>query len=246
MRPYGQYCPMAHALDVIGDRWTLLIIRDLMTGTKHFNDLERGLPGISRALLSRRLRQLQQAGLVEKYSGSTTTEYHLTQAGKDLKKVITALIEWGAMWSFDEPRPDELNPTLLLWWMHNRINVDKLPQNRVTIEFNFYGAVGGVYWLVLTRKGASVCLKPPGFEIDVIVQADIAAFYQLWLGRISYTEALNEFGIRVDGLPKLVRTFPDWFAWSVTAPAVQAARSKPTTPYSPSGKRTASIWIGER
>jgi DNA-binding HxlR family transcriptional regulator len=236
MRLYGQYCPIAHALDVLGDRWTLLIIRDLLTGTKHFNNLERGLPGISRALLSRRLRLLQQAGIVEKYqkgSGANTTEYHLTEAGKDLKNVITALIEWGAMWAFDDPRPEELDPALLLWWMHDRINTENLTQDRVVIEFNFYGAASGIYWLVLTPDEASVCLKPPGFEIDVVVHADIATFYQLWLGRINYAEALNDFGIQVDGLPKLVHAFPDWFAWSITAPAVHAAKTKRAAVLSP-------------
>ncbi|MCA9909974.1 MAG: winged helix-turn-helix transcriptional regulator, partial [Anaerolineae bacterium] len=183
----------------------------------------------SRSLLSRRLRMLQQAGLLEKYqreSGPNTTEYHLTEAGQALKQVVTALIDWGALWAFDDPQPDELDATLLMWWMHDRMNVENLPQERVVIEFNFQGATGGMYWLVVTPEETSVCLKPPGFEIDVVVRADIAVFYKLWLGRISYAEALNDHDMQLDGLPKLVDAFPDWFAWSVTAPAVRAARAQ--------------------
>jgi DNA-binding HxlR family transcriptional regulator len=117
MSKYGQYCPMAKALDIIGDRWTLLIIRDMLAGMKHFNDLERGLPGISRALLTTRLRQLQQAGLIEKHhndSGRRTTEYHLTKAGAELVDVIIDLVVWGSKWAFGDPTPEDLDPVLLM------------------------------------------------------------------------------------------------------------------------------------
>jgi hypothetical protein len=172
---------------------------------------------------------LQRAGLVEKRhndSGPNTTEYHLTQAGLEVKPVVGALIEWGAMWAFAEPTPDELDPTLLLWWMHDRVNSEKLPQERVVIEFNFYGAAEGLYWLVITCDKTSVCLKPPGFDIDIIVRSDIAVFYKLWLGRISYIEAISDDGVVMDGPPHLIQAFPEWFAWSLTAPAVRQARSR--------------------
>src|SRR5215203_3025233 len=117
MSKYGQYCPVAQSLELIGDRWTLLIIRDMLTGTTHFNDLERGLPGISRALLSKRLRQLELSGVIEKRlnsSGRERTEYHLTQAGNELQAVIGALLTWGATWAFGDPSPEQLNSVLLM------------------------------------------------------------------------------------------------------------------------------------
>src|SRR5688572_28386605 len=126
MSKYGQYCPVAKALEILGERWTLLIVRDLLIGTRHFNELERGLPGISRALLSSRLRQLQQAGVIEKRlteSGRKTTEYQLTQAGYEVVNVLESLMTWGTMWAFGEPTPEELDPVLLMWWMRKRINV---------------------------------------------------------------------------------------------------------------------------
>ena len=229
MSKYGQYCPVAQALETIGDRWTLLIIRDLLTGTTQFNDLDRGLPEISRGLLAKRLRQLQEAGIIEKRfnpSGRKTTEYRLTQAGRELQEVINSLMVWGATWAFGDPSPEQLDPLLLLWWMHNRVNVDQLPEARVVVQFDFRGAKVATYWLVLTVEDVTVCLTDPGYEIDVLVTADLATFFKLWLGRINYGEAIHDYGISVEGLPRLVRAFPNWFAWSLAADTVRAARAK--------------------
>jgi DNA-binding HxlR family transcriptional regulator len=229
MHQYGQYCPIAQALEIIGDRWTLLIIRDLLTGTRHFNDLERGLPGISRGLLADRLRRLQQMGIVEKHEiskGRKTTEYLLTQAGKELQAVMDSLLDWGAAWAFDDPRPDELDPVLLMWWMRRRVCTEQLPEERVVVQFDFFHQKLESYWLVMDAEDVSVCLTYPGFEIDVLVTADLAAYYQLWLGRISYEEALTQYDVRVDGLPALVRDFPNWFAWSPAATTVRAVQAR--------------------
>lgn len=228
MSKYGQYCPIAQALEIVGERWTLLIIRDMLLGATHFNDLERGLPGISRGLLAARLRQLQDAGIIEKQvndTGRQTTAYHLTPAGKALKPVIDALLVWGAEWAFGDPSEEELDPVLLMWWMRNRIRSDALPENRVVVQFEFHGAKNGTFWLLLTRADVSVCLTNPGYEIDVLVNADLAAFYKLWLGRITYREAL-ESGVHIEGVPRLTRAFPRWFAWSAAADTVRAAVAK--------------------
>lgn len=227
MYKYGQYCPVAQALELIGDRWTLLIIRDMLTGTTHFNDLIRGLPGISRALLAKRLKQLEDAGIVEKRvhdSGRQTTAYHLTQSGQALNGVITSLMLWGADWAFDEPSMEQLDPLLMLWWIHNRVRTENLPPERVTIQFDFYGAKTETYWLVLSTKDATICVTDPGYEINVLVTADLATFFKVWLGRIDYSEAVDNADVLVEGIPRLARSFPDWFAWSPASPAVRAAR----------------------
>ena len=220
MPKYGQYCPVAKALDILGDRWTLLIIRDMLTGTRHFNGLERGLPRISRALLASRLRQLQRAGVIEKRlngSGRKTTEYELTQAGQELFHVIMSLRAWGETWAFGDPTPEELDPILLMWWLHNRVNVGQLPDHRVVVQFDFHGAVTVTFWLILTKDDVSLCLTDPGFEINVLVTAELAAFFKLWGGRISYHEALNKYDVSVEGVPSLVRTFPQRFGWSAVS-----------------------------
>jgi DNA-binding HxlR family transcriptional regulator len=227
MSKYGQYCPIAQALEILGDRWTLLIVRDMLTGTTHFNDLERGLPGISRALLAQRLRQLHEAGIIEKQvnrAGRKTTQYHLTQAGLELQGVINSLLTWGASWAFGDPSPEELDPVLLMWWMRNRVNLDQLPEQRVVVQYDFRGQRFGTFWLVLMPTDVMLCLTDPGYEIDVWVTADLAAFFKLWLGRISYSQAIHDYGVTVEGLPRLVRAFPSWFSWSAAAPAVRAAQ----------------------
>lgn len=182
MYHYGQYCPVAKAVEILGDRWTLLIVRDMLSGTCHFNELARGLPGISRALLSERLDRLQRVGLVEKQEvsqGRHTTSYQLTQAGRELSAVIESLLQWGARWAFEEPQREELDPILLMWWMRNSVRVQALPEERLVVQMHFTGAVDATHWLVLKPEDVSVCITHPGFDIDVWVTADISTFYQV-------------------------------------------------------------------
>ncbi len=227
MYKYGQYCPIAKATEILGDRWTLLIVRDMLTGTCHFNDFERGLPGISRGLLADRLRRLVQVGIVEKLereNGRNRTQYQLTKAGEELYPVIDSLLNWGAKWAFGEPEQNDLDPILLLWWMRDRVRVDQLPEQRVVVQFDFKGAVKETDWLVLQKEDVSVCLSHPGFEIDVLVTADIATLFKVWLGRMDFSEALQQQQIEIDAIPVLAHAFPDWFAYSYAVPAVRAVR----------------------
>jgi DNA-binding HxlR family transcriptional regulator len=220
---YGQYCPVAKSLEILGDRWTLLIVRDLLTGTRHFNSLERGLPGISRALLSNRLRLLQSAGIVEKQvneTGRQTTEYQLTQAGLELYTVIMSLWAWGEKWAFGEPTLEELDPVLLMWWLRNRVDRSQLPDYRVVIEFDFKGPRPVSFWLILTGEDVSLCLTDPGYEVNLLVTANLAVFFKLWAGRIGYQEALKSYGVNVEGLHDLTRAFPNWFGWGSVRPGL--------------------------
>ncbi len=222
---YGQYCPVAMAVEILGDRWTLLIVRDLLTGTRHFNDLERGLPGISRGLLADRLRRLERAGVVVKETGRDgrrTTAYHLTQAGQELEAVVGALLVWGVRWAFGEPRPEDLDPLLLLWWMRDRVHRERLPEGRVVVQFDFTGAAEARYWLVLAREDISVCLTHPGFAVDVLVTADLATYFKIWLGRARIEDAQREGTVQIEAIPRLARAFPRWFAYSAAALAVRA------------------------
>lgn len=226
MYKYGQYCPIAKAVEILGDRWTLLIVRDLLTGTCHFNDLERGLPGISRGLLADRLRRLERLALVEKVelkNGRQRTAYYPTKAGRELKSVINELLVWGARWAFEEPEEQDLDPTLLMWWMRDRVCVEELPEHRVVVRFDFTGAKYEKFWLVLTKGDVSLCLTDPGFELNVVVTADLSTFFQIWLGRVSYFDALRDGRVEVDAIPRLADAFPTWFAYSLAAPAVRAA-----------------------
>src|SRR4029453_15585481 len=128
MTEYRQYCPVARASEIIADRWTPLIVRELLAGSRHFNEIERGVPGISRSLLASRLRHLEDAGVAERRTSDrpNATEYYLTDAGRDLETVLDRLGAWGVRWAFGEPKPEELDPVLLLWKMHQRIDRELL------------------------------------------------------------------------------------------------------------------------
>jgi DNA-binding HxlR family transcriptional regulator len=228
---YGQYCPVARASEILADRWTPRIIRELLAGLRRFNELDRGLPGISRALLVERLRRLERMGIVERHTSeeNRAVEYVLTRAGRELQRVIDVLGGWGARWAFGDPRPSELDPIVLLWWIRRRVHRHRLPARRVVIEFDFHGGRTGRYWLVLERSDVSVRLQHPKFDVDLQVSADIAGFYRVWLGRTTLREAMRSGLVRLDGMPDAVRAFPGWFAWSPMADAVHGALARRAT-----------------
>jgi DNA-binding HxlR family transcriptional regulator len=225
MHRYGQYCPVARAAEVLADRWTVLIIRELLADVGHFNELERGLPHISRTLLAERLRRLEWAGVVEPRAASRgkQSEYRLTPAGRELQRIIDALGEWGARWAFGDPRPNELDPIMLLLWMLRRVCHEQISRRRVVIQFVFRGKPKHLYWLVIEPNDVSICIKHPGYDIDVFVTADIKSFYKVWLGRSTLSEALRRRQVRLDGGPADIRAFPRWFSWSPMADTVRAA-----------------------
>ena len=194
-------------------------MRELVLGTHRFNEIERGLPGISRSLLSSRLRDLEDSGVVERLprAQSTMTEYRLSEGGRDLKAVIEALGAWGVRWAFGDPRPEELDAGLLVWKIHQRINRELLPETRTVVEFDFTGPRGRRVWLLLERRDVSVCVTPPGFDSDLIVRADLASFYRVWLGHVEYEAAIRCGSVVVEGLPALAKQLPRWFMWSPMA-----------------------------
>ena len=226
MAQYRQYCPVARATEIFADRWTPLIIRELIAGSRHFNEIHRGLPGISRSLLVSRLRHLEDSGVVDRRPGTrpNSSEYVLTEAGRDLKSVVEQLGAWGVKWAFAEPEPTELDPALLIWKIHQRIHRDLLPLGRTTVEFDFPGQRKRRVWLVLEPREVSVCLKPPGFDPDLIMHADLAALYRVWVGHVDYNAAIRCGSIVVDGPPALARQLPRWLMLSPMAPLVRAAR----------------------
>ena len=148
MFSYDQYCPVAHATEILGDRWTLLIVREMLGGASGFNELQRGLPGISRSVLTDRMRALERAEVIARRTGpkGRTLEYRLTPAGRDLQPVVQAIGEWGATWSFTEPRPEELDPSLLIVWMARHADRQRLPPNRTVVQFDFATPSGATGW----------------------------------------------------------------------------------------------------
>jgi len=220
MQTYAQYCPISRTLDIVGDRWTLLVIRELIIGSTRFNEIARGLPGLSRGLLSRRLRQLEGAGVIEREDGA----YRLTPAGEDLQGLVMQLAEWGSRHAFGPPEEQELDPDLLMWWMHDRINTQDIAK-RVVVQIHMTD-VRRHYWLVLEPADASVCFTDPGFEVDGLLKGDLSMLYRVWLGDADLRTALRDGDLALTGRQAVVRGLPRWLSLSIVAPFVQAARAE--------------------
>ena len=219
MRPYAQYCPTVRALEVLGERWTLLIVRDMLMGARRFNELTRGLPGISRALLSRRLRQLEAAGIVRRAADG----YDLTEAGEDLRPIVMGLAEWGARYVFGDPRPDELDPELLMWWMHGRIDTTEVDRRAVVLIDMV--DVRRLFWLVIEPEDASICYTDPGYEVDAVLKGRLAEMFRMWNGEFDLLGAVRDGRLELNGARWVVRGLPRWFRYSPLADQVRAAQA---------------------
>lgn len=215
MKSYGQYCPISRTAELLGDRWTIHIVRDLLTGTTRFNELVSGNPGLSRALLSRRLQQLIRADVVAQ---DDQGHYGLTAAGRDLEPVVFGLATWGARWRFGEPEPDELDPDLLLWWLHRRLDPSALPRPRFTIHVHFTDHPKH-YWIVVEHE-ASICLADPRFEVDVTLRTDRATLYRTYLGHTPLSDAYRDGRVDLTGSKRSIRAFLDAFVPSPVASIV--------------------------
>ena len=222
---YGQFCPVAVASEIFAERWTPVILRELVLGSRRFNDIQRGVPKISRALLVKRLRELALHGIISNEGG----EYTLTDAGQELGEVVVHLGTWGARWTAPARR-DRLDAKLLTWDMRRRIAVDRLPEKRVVVRFDFRGVPAGhkapkTYWLVLERPEVDLCIIEPGFEVDIFVDADLASLTKVWLGEVPIRQAIREGGIRLSGDRQGVRDFPSWLLLSTLAAVPRAAEA---------------------
>ena len=183
--------------------------------------MARGLPGLSRSLLTKRLRQLERAGLVERLDG----EYLLTDAGRELESIVFGIGAWGAKWTFGEPEPDELDAEVLVWWMHTRLDTSELPNRRNVFHLRFTDDPQP-FWLVVESGEPSVCLTDPGYEVDVTITSDLASLYEVWLGRLPVKQALKQGRLQFEGPTALTRRMPSVFQLSPIAQTVIAAGSQ--------------------
>jgi DNA-binding HxlR family transcriptional regulator len=216
---FGQICPVAMASEVFASRWTPLILRELLSGSRRFNEIQRGLPLVSRALLARRLRALEAAGVVQviPLPGERAREYRLTQAGQEFNAVIDHLGTWGQRWTVRVQRRN-LDPGFLMWNVRRRIALDRLPARRTVVRFDFNGVPVDrgprVFWLLLQRAEVDLCVRDPGFEVHLYVHADLATFASVWLGDLPFARALASGAVRLSGPRALTRAFPLWLMLS--------------------------------
>ncbi|MEE8465814.1 MAG: helix-turn-helix domain-containing protein [Dehalococcoidia bacterium] len=217
MKTYGQFCPVAKASEIFAERWTPLIIRELLMGSRKFSELEIGMCHIPRSLLVQRLRSLETAGLLTRKTNgnSRRPEYHLTEAGADLFEVVRGLGEWGQKWVNHDIGPGDMDPALLVWDMHRRVNIERLPGERVVVQIDFHGAGHGTYWLLLERPEPSVCMQDLGFDVDLFVSADTLAIHRVWMGMMPLAECVDNGLIEFDGRTEHVEAFPGWFKLNI-------------------------------
>jgi DNA-binding HxlR family transcriptional regulator len=217
---FGQFCPVAVACEVFAERWTPIILRELFAGAQQFNEIHRGIPLISRPLLVRRLRGLEGAGVIarEPPAKGRGHRYRLTEAGTEFHSVIEGLGAWGQRWTVRVDRKN-LDPGFLMWNMRRRIARDRLPPRRVVARFKFSGVAAAyrgprVFWLVLERTQADLCIEDPGFEVDLYLEADLAAMARVWLGDTTFESALRSGEVRLLGPRPLAKAFPSWLMLS--------------------------------
>jgi DNA-binding HxlR family transcriptional regulator len=227
VRSRDDYCPIYRSLDLFGDRWGLLVVREILRGVTRFNELERSLPGISRSTLAQRLRHLEKEAIVERRTTNDGrgTEYGLTEAGHDLVKVLDAVGDWGVRWLVPDVRPSEIDPDGLMIWISRHVMLRELPARRVVIRFELRGRGRRYFWLVLRSGEVSLCPDHPGFPEDVFLTAAPAALYRLVVGQLSLEQAMDEGTVRVDGPPSLIRSLPRWFLLRASGPTIGAATS---------------------
>lgn len=213
MKGYGQYCPLAVASETLTERWTPLVLRELLNGSRRFNELRRGLPLMSPSLLSKRLRTLEKTGIVSRVTHAGTVEYRLTEAGQELRPVVEIIGVWGRRWADGMLDPANLDASLLMWNIHRNVSAVGAPRRRVVVHFHLTGSSDGKdrFWLVLADGSADLCLTDPGFEVDLTVDGHVRAMVRYWLGQAEIRQLVRAGDLRLTGPRQLVAGFPAWF-----------------------------------
>jgi len=208
MTGYGQYCSMARAHEALGGRWTLLIVREILSGSRRFNDIRRGIPRVSRTVLSERLQALAFIGAIVRTDGPHGPEYELTEAGHELAALVGTLATWGQRWLARDSAKEDIDLEPLLGDMQRRVNFAALPREPLVVRFEIRGHKPR--FMLLKKTEASLCHQNPGFPEPVCVRASLAALVAWWRGDMSFVEA-QRMGLSIEGSKPLTRAFPNWF-----------------------------------
>jgi DNA-binding HxlR family transcriptional regulator len=223
MKTLGQFCSISRALDVLGERWSLLIVRELLCGSRRFGDIRRGIPRISRTMLSARLRELVDAGVLVRAADAGGPSYDLTEAGRELEAVVRDLGVWGQRWLPRTLPRDELDADTLVWDVRRRVRADALPETPIVarIELSDMRGRAAVRFLLLRRSEVSLCAENPGFPDELRIRGSLRTLTAWWRGDLSLEDARSA-GMAVEGRREWVRAFPSWFlryAFADVAPA---------------------------
>ena len=212
MSTYGQFCPVALGSEIFAERWTPLIVRELLYGGKRFSDLHRGVPRISKNLLVQRLESLERSGIITRKAAANGRGYlyELSNAGLELRSVIEALGNWGYKWASKDLTDEHLDPDFLMWALRRMVRVDALPEQRVVLLFKFRGYKDRQYWLVLQRPDVDLCLIDPGFEVNLTLDAEVQALARVCLGHVGVLHAVRSGDVELTGPTRYRRAISNW------------------------------------
>jgi DNA-binding HxlR family transcriptional regulator len=216
---YGQFCTVARAAEALCERWTPLVVRELLLGSRRFNDLHRGVPRMSTSLLAQRLRHLEEIGVVQRTAAGKVWEYGLTPAGEELRPIVMALGTWGARWIGSRLRDDELDAGLLMWDMRRSVRVHECPAHPVVVEFRFSDARAGEreWWLVVEDGSADLCREDPGRDPTLVVHATVRALTEVWGGDRTPEQVMQARELRIEGATDHATRLWRWLGASAIA-----------------------------
>ena len=219
MTQYGQFCPVAKAMELLDERWTMLIVRELIAGSHTFGDLQRGVPKMSPTLLSTRLRSLARAGVIDRHEQGKRVYYTLTQAGRELRSVVEAIGQWGIRW-MPELGEEDFDPHLLMWDVQRNVDVEVLPPGRTVLQFRFRDRPPGErdWWLVCTQAEVDLCDFDPGHPVTGRIDTPLSLFVRVWRGDVAWDQAFRSGELTVDGSTAVRRNLPIWLTRSDFAP----------------------------
>jgi DNA-binding HxlR family transcriptional regulator len=218
---YGQFCPVAMAAEILCTRWTMLVVRELVCGSRRFNDLRRGVPRMSPALLSKRLKELEQAGVICRLASRSDPgilEYELTKAGRDLRPIIESLGSWGHKWVESSISLKNLDPTLLMWDMRRRLDPTPMPQRQCVIQFLYLdlSPTKRNFWLIVAPgQEVDLCTADPGFEVDLFVSTDLRTMTAIWMGITTVLRANEAGSLTFTGDKRLSDDMQTWLGLSI-------------------------------
>lgn len=223
---YGQFCTVSRGAEALCQQWTPLIVRELLCGSKRFNDLHRGVPRMSTSLLVQRLRHLEEIGVVRRSSGGKVRDYSLTEAGEELRPIVMALGHWGARWIGSRLRDDQLDAGFLMWDIRRFVQLPEFPPHPVVIHFAFRDARPGEgrWWLVVEQGTSDLCRDDPGRELTLVVDCTVRALTEVWTGERTPLEVLRTQELRVDGAARDAGQLWRWLGTSVFAPTRRTVR----------------------
>jgi DNA-binding HxlR family transcriptional regulator len=241
MSRYGQFCPVAKAMELLDERWTMLVVRELLEGSRSFNALRRGVPRMSPALLSTRLQSLARAGVIDRHQDGGRVTYTLTPAGRELAPIVQAIGRWGIRW-IPDLGDEDLDPHLLMWDIHRNLDHTVMPDTRTVLRFVFPELPTEVrqWWVVATSGDVDLCDFDPGHEVHATIESDLRAMTQVWRGDVPWNAAAASGSLTVHGSTTVRRAVPTWLKLStfatVARPPVTATTgtSGPNTSGSPS------------